>query len=277
MKAFKIMMSIGLSSGLIGCATTTPKPAPPDPAVLEAARDNAPLQDASWVNPKISSQSEDCLEASQCANVTSEIDPTVSIADVKKVYPKLEYGTPQPFVCAKPILPKGKLENRPNLQVMWEYYIHEPPERVWEEVGGVVEINGCLPENKGGWMNACTVRLSHMLNNAGHKLPRVRGQTVSGGTGNQYFFRLNEMRAYLKKAFGPADVELLDMSGKFIDMPELPGLLLMKFPGGGYTGHATLWNGAGLVEGGGVAAYEIHFWELPCYEPVDRIYAKTRS
>jgi len=129
----------------------------------------------------------------------------------------------------------------------------EPPERVWEEVGGVVEINGCLPENKGGWMNACTVRLSHMLNNAGHKLPRVRGQTVSGGTGNQYFFRLNEMRAYLKKAFGPADVELLDMSGKFIDMPELPGLLLMKFPGGGYTGHATLWNGAGLVDGGGVA------------------------
>ena len=85
------------------------------------------------------------------------------------------------------------------------------------------------------------------------------------------------MRAYLKKAFGPADVELLDMSDKFIEMPELPGLLLMKFPGGGYTGHATLWNGAGLVEGGGVAAYEIHFWEFPCYEPVDRIYAKTRS
>jgi len=29
--------------------------------------------------------------------------------------------------------------------------------------------------------------------------------------------------------------------------------------------------------GGGVAAYEIHFWELPCYEPADRIDAKTRN
>ena len=272
------MMALGISSVLISCSTTEPKPnTSSSPAVLGMVADITPHRDALEVGEEPTVQSEDCLEPSQCHGVTLDNDPDERTAVVNKVYPKLEYGKPQPFVCDKPILPKGKLENRPNLQVMWEYYIHETPDRVWEEVGGIVEINGCLPDDKGGWLNACTVRLSHMLNKAGHKLPRVRGKTVSGGTGDQYFFRLDDIQAYLGKAFGPADIELIDVGSKFIDLPDQPGLLLLKFPGGSYTGHATIWNGAGTVDGSNVAAFAVYFWELPCYEPQDRLKAEARS
>ena len=131
-------------------------------------------------------------------------------------------------------------------------------------------MNGCLPEDKGQWRNACTVRLSHMLNNAGHKIPYRKGKTVSGGNGDQYFFRLDDAQAYLEKTFGEPDFDIADASGRFIEMPTEPGLLLIKYPGSGFTGHATIWNGAGTVDGVDVVGSRILYWKLPCFIPMGR-------
>lgn len=186
-----------------------------------------------------------------------------------KTYPKLIYGAPKPLVCSREYVAKGPLVERPNLQVMWEHYLYERPERVWEEVGGAVHYNGCLPEDKGGWRNACTVRLSHMLNKAGHKIPHIKGQTVSGGSGEQYFFRLNDAQAYIFKSLGDPDISL-KMSGRFFELPSDPGLFIIKFAGSSFTGHTTIWNGAGTVDGVDIAGYEIFFWKLPCFIPPER-------
>ena len=56
---------------------------------------------------------------------------------------------------------------------MWENYLYDRPAGIWGEIGGMVEVNGNLPLDQGRWTNACAVRLSHMLNKAGHKIPRV--------------------------------------------------------------------------------------------------------
>ena len=186
-----------------------------------------------------------------------------------KKYPPLIYGAPKPLICSRPYLAEKKLQQRPNLQVMWENYLYEKPERVWAEVGGAVEYNGCLPEDQGGWRNACTVRLSHMLNKAGHKIPFIENQTVSGGNGDQYFFRLNDALSYIQQVFGQPDV-YINMPVRYFDPPNAPGLFIMKFPGPNFTGHATIWNGAGTVDGTDIAGYEIFFWELPCFIPPDR-------
>jgi len=142
-------------------------------------------------------------------------------------YPPLIYGAPRPLVCSREYLAQGKLQNRPNLQVMWEHYLYERPERVWGEIGGVVEYNGCLPEDKGGWRNACTVRLSHMLNKADHKVPYIKGQTVSGANGDQYFYRLNDVQDYFSEKFGKPDIHI-ETPGHLFDLPNDPGLFLIS-------------------------------------------------
>lgn len=192
-----------------------------------------------------------------------------SVQDKPKKYPPLIYGLPKPLVCSHPYWAEKKLQNRPNLQVMWENYLYERPERVWAEVGGTVEYNGCLPEDQGGWRNACTVRLSHMLNKAGHKIPAIKGQTVSGESGDQYFFRLDDALAYIRKRFGAPDITI-DMPGQLFDLPQHPGLFIIKYPGSNFTGHVTILNGAGTVDGVDIVGYEIYFWNLPCFIPSER-------
>lgn len=201
----------------------------------------------------------------------SSLESSVSESPkVKKRFPPLIYGAPKPLVCSKEFLPRGKLKPRPNLQLMWEHYLYDSPKGVWAEIGGAVELNGCLPDNQGGWRNACTVRLSHMLNNAGHKIPYIKEQTVSGRDGAQYFFRLNDAQTYLEKTLGEPDLDIGDASGRWIDIPNEPGLLIMKYPGSGFTGHATIWNGAGTVDGTNVVGFRVLFWKLPCFIPPDR-------
>jgi len=223
-------------------------------------------------------ESHDCLSPATFCELSDE----ASIMDVedehshsiilnaRKTYPPLIYGEPKPLVCSREYPAENLLEARPNLQIMWEYYLYDKPEGVWSEVGGVVEINGTLPENEGRWRNACTVRLSHMLNKAGHKIPRTTGKTVSGKDGSQYFFRLDEAQSYLEEVFGPPDVDFKDVAGRLIELPNDPGLLIIKFPGSGYTGHATIWNGAGTVDGVNVVGFRVLYWRLPCFIPEGR-------
>jgi len=220
--------------------------------------------------------SEDLKQDLVPLTVTTQSSPTPeetresAILGLTKTYLPLIYGAPKPLVCSNEVFSKDDLRDRPNLQVMWEHYLYDSPKGVWAEVGGAVEVNGCLPEDKGRWRNACTVRLSHMLNKAGHKIPYRKGKTVSGRDGDQYFFRLDDAEAYLKKTFGEPDLDIADASGRFIEMPTEPGLLLIKFPGSGFTGHATIWNGAGTVDGVNVVGSRIIYWKLPCFIPMNR-------
>lgn len=179
-------------------------------------------------------------------------------------------GAEQALVCSDPILAKGKLAERPNTQVMWENYLNEKPEGVWRAVGGAVEINGNLPHDQGQWTNACTVRLSHMLNMAGHDIPGGDGKTVSGSNYDQYYYRVTDMEVYLKEAYGEPDVAVLDGSGNHYDLPDTPGIVLMDFPNSSFTGHVTIWNGKSTVDKVNIGGYRVLFWHLPCFIPADR-------
>lgn len=206
------------------------------------------------------------------AIATATITPPLNIPNNEPVtYPTLVYGEPLPFICKQPVYPEGKLSNRPNLQLMWENFIHDRPLGVWHEIGGLVEYNGELPEDQGGWRNACAVRMSYMLNKAGLTIPYIETQTVSGGEGLFHFYRLDDLVAYLNATFGQVDFEYNHGPSRWQEMPNKPGLIIQRFPGSNFTGHATIWNGAGSVDDSDIGGYRILFWELPCYIPRQRI------
>ena len=199
----------------------------------------------------------------------------VLVAGDPPAYEKLVYGAQKPLVCTEAIEAKGDLKDRPNLQVMWENYLYDRPEGIWGEIGGKVEVNGNLPHDQGRWTNACTVRLSHMLNKAGHKITRAGNRTVSGANGDQYYYRVTELEPYLLNTYGPPDLSITDGTANSFDLPAVPGIVLMDFPDNSFTGHVTVWNGAGAVDGAQIGGYRVLFWKLPCFIPDDRVYAKT--
>jgi len=206
-----------------------------------------------------------------------ETSVTAPIETEVPKYKKLVYGAEMPLVCGKTIAADGALENRPNLQVMWENYLYDRPEGIWGEIGGLVEVNGTLPFDQGRWTNACAVRVSHMLNKAGHKIPRDRPKTVSGGNKDQYYYRLADMETYLTRTYGEPDLAITDGSANSFDLPNAAGIVLMDFPNSGFTGHVTIWNGAGTVDGANIGGYRVLFWALPCFVPEGRNQASIVS
>lgn len=210
-----------------------------------------------------------------CATTLPKDDAKLATAEISVTeapkYEKLVYGAKKSLVCNIPYPATSVLKNKPNLQVMWENYLYDRPAGIWGEIGGLVEVNGNLPFDQGQWTNACTVRLSHMLNKAGHKIPRNGNKTVSGGNKDQYYYRVADLEAYLNDAFGEPDVAIVDGSANSFDLPETPGIVLMDFPNGSYTGHVTIWNGAGTVDGANIGGYRVLFWNLPCFIPTDRV------
>lgn len=213
------------------------------------------------------------LLLSACASTKSAVktdltEDTEPVKAAESKYETLVYGAEKPLVCTETFAAIGELTGRPNLQVMWENYLYDKPAGIWSEIGGLVEVNGNLPFDQGQWTNACTVRLSHMLNKAGHKIPRKAKKTVSGGNKDQYYYRVTDLEEYLNDAFGAPDVDVKD--GNSFDLPAVPGIVLMDFPAASYTGHVTVWNGAGTVDGAEIGGYRVMFWKLPCFIPEDR-------
>ncbi len=199
--------------------------------------------------------------------IEAEVDPN---AIIREKYETIEYGQALPLVCGNPVKSADALANRPNLQLMWENYLYDRPDGIWGEIGGYVEINGNLPLDQGRWTNACTVRLSHMLNKAGHKIPKDGAKTVSGGNKDQYYYRVKDLENYMMKAFGPPDLSITDGSADTWDIPPKPGVLIMDFPGSTFSGHTTIWNGAGSVDNADIGGHRVLFWEMPCFVPEDR-------
>lgn len=209
-----------------------------------------------------------CATTGTSTHQNTASTPTVTTAAPK--YKKLVYGEEKPLVCGHETLATGAMRNRPNAQVMWEHYLYDRPEGIWGEIGGYVEINGNLPFDQGRWTNACTVRLSHMLNKAGHKIPRERKKTVSGGNKDQYYYRVADLEKYLIGRYGEPDLAITDGTANSFDLPDEAGIVLMDFPAASYTGHVTIWNGAGTVDGAEIGGYRVLFWKLPCFIPANR-------
>jgi len=191
-------------------------------------------------------------------------------ASIGPKYDPLIFGKERLLVCSKPFPATGRMSGRPNIQLMWEHYLYPRPEGIWSEIGGNVERNGTLPFDEGRWINACTMRMSHMLNKAGHKIPDLEEKTVSGGNGDQYIFRLTDMEDYIVKTFGPPDINITDGTGNSWDLPDKPGIVMLDLPDSGYTGHISIWNGAGTVDGANIGGYRVAFWEMPCFVPANR-------
>ncbi len=223
--------------------------------------------------PKPQKKTERVTEATIETAIETAIEATTEkLAEVKES-PKLEkliYGQEKPLVCTEPVAAEGALVDRPNMQVMWENYLYDRPDGIWGEIGGLVEVNGNLPFDQGQWTNACTVRLSYMLNKAGHKIPRARPKTVSGANEDQYYYRIADFEVYMIEAYGEPDLAILDGSANQFDLPITPGIVLMDFPDSSFTGHVTIWNGAGTVDGANIGGYRVLFWDLPCFIPVER-------
>jgi len=211
------------------------------------------------------------VEDTKTSDTQAETTETSTETTQVTKYEPLVYGAEKPLVCTKPFEAIGALKNRPNLQLMWENYLYDRPEGIWGEIGGMVEVNGNLPLDQGRWTNACTVRLSYMLNKAGHKIPRGgENTTVSGANKDQYYYRVADMEEYLLDVYGAPDVSVTDGTGNSFDLPPEPGIVLMDFPDSSFTGHVTIWNGAGTVDGAQIGGYRLLFWSLPCFTPEGR-------
>ena len=253
-------LSLGITSAmclaLAACATTPGPEVTNEPVAENVERVVMPEDPVAT----------DVIDAVAVKSMTPEQNRTA----ITEKYQMIEYGQELPFVCTNVYPAEGNLEGRPNLQVMWENYLYDRPEGIWGEIGGMVEVNGNLPLDQGRWTNACAVRISHMLNQAGHKIPRNGGSTVSGGNKDQYIYRLKDLEVHLKKSLGEPDLSILDGSADSFDIPPKPGLLVMEYPGSTFNGHTTIWNGAGSVDSADIGGHRVLFWELPCFVPEGR-------
>lgn len=141
------------------------------------------------------------------------------------------------------------MSRRPAFVEAWSaatriYDARDPIGKVKNIIGGKVKHNFEIPEDDGGWVNSCAVRMSYVLNYSGNPIPRMGANTVSGGDGKWYFYRVKDVIAWLNRQWGPPDM--------IVNYPSLPvqklankkGVILFEIQGwSDATGHATFWNG----------------------------------
>ncbi len=132
----------------------------------------------------------------------------------------------------------GARRRLPAFDAMWNAYPHGEADEVKRLIGGNVNAD---------WItNTCTIRISRALNYAGFAVPYgVAGlNTVRGGDGKRYGYRVAEMRRYLRAVLGPPTVtgtgaEVAKFQGK-------KGIIMFDVRGwSDATGHFDLWDGNG--------------------------------
>lgn len=140
------------------------------------------------------------------------------------------------------------MAQKPTFQTMWHHFATIYGDgsivSVGEKIGGKVQENIQLgvKDPKLGFTNACAIRMSYSLNNAGSPVPNGSWKTVSGGDKKQYIYRVSDLIKYLNSAFGKPDKTVKnprpsDFSGR-------TGILVFGVQWSDATGHATLWNGS---------------------------------
>lgn len=130
---------------------------------------------------------------------------------------------------------------RPGFKSAWAAFmaVRVSVSDVGKKIGGHVRMN----IDSGIFQNACPIRMSYVLNATGFPIARnARYETVSGGDGMFYIYRVNDMMNYLQATFGNPDKTV--HHPKAIDFSGMKGILVVK--GSGWVdarGHVTLWNG----------------------------------
>lgn len=139
--------------------------------------------------------------------------------------------------------------SRPKFSQAWaaSMRIYDPANsgaKVAQIIGGYVEKNINNPDPQQKWSNTCAGRMSYILNQSGMMIPRVPGQTVSGGDSRQYFFRVDNLITFLKNEWGKPEIVTYPLTGGG-SLSGKKGVVLFEIAGwSDARGHATLFNGA---------------------------------
>lgn len=160
---------------------------------------------------------------------------------------------------------------KPSFAAAWAasqriYSPTSPAEKVAEVIGGAVKANIKHPTQP--WENTCAVRLSYILNQTGTIVPALPGKTVTGKDRRNYFYRVNDVIAFLRSRWGAPEVVDYPPSGAFAGQK---GIILFEVQGwSNARGHATLFNGSACYDhcyfNEREARYQTskaHFWPLP--------------
>lgn len=142
------------------------------------------------------------------------------------------------------------MAKRPNLSAAKRAFkeVYEDAGRsvpgVGKKIGGKVDYNiNVVPEGQGRFENACAIRMSYVLNKTGTKVPYMSGQTVSGGNGDWYIYKVATMIKFLRKTFGEPDYTISDPTAA--KLAKHKGILVVEVDQWqDATGHATIWDGA---------------------------------
>ncbi len=135
------------------------------------------------------------------------------------------------------------------------------PSDIAELTGGRVADN----INSNVFQNFCALRISHVLNEAGCKIPVIQNNkdgrlTVSAKNGEQYIFRVNVMKEYLTKHFNSKVISIHQFkhpSEYYNYIEERSGIYFKKI-----NGSRTCNGHFGIKKAGGYS-YSDFFWEWP--------------
>ncbi|MCL1824796.1 MAG: T6SS effector amidase Tae4 family protein [Betaproteobacteria bacterium] len=109
--------------------------------------------------------------------------------------------------------------------------------------GSKVKQNIEIPKKEDGkWTNACTIRMSYVLNRTGFPIQPDKYGTVTARDGMWYIYRVSDMLLHLKDTFGAPDIEVNRVPVQD-DFKEMKGILVVTGDGPNAKGHITLWNG----------------------------------
>lgn len=118
------------------------------------------------------------------------------------------------------------------------------------------------------WANTCAGRMSYALNHSGIALDKApRGGSFKGADNKHYWFRVSDLKAYLKARFKAGDIEyalkplplkltdeifnqrVKDVQTNVLDkISGKHGIVVFDVAGwGNASGHFTLWDGSNLV------------------------------
>lgn len=110
----------------------------------------------------------------------------------------------------------------PQWSVFWgQYYdyINFTSPYVKEMIGGAVNAS---------WItNTCAIRMSYAMNYIGFPIPKgfPNLNTIKGGDGMRYSFRVRELRPWLRHTFGAPDFEVKKKANEAFDRKQIESML----------------------------------------------------
>ena len=136
-------------------------------------------------------------------------------------------------------------QQRPKFDTMWKHFstVNVNVPAVGEIIGGKVQqnIEIALKDPRYGFENACAIRMSYSLHQAGVIIGQGAWAAVSGADKKAYIFRVADLKTFLEVAFGKPDKTVMNPSAA--DFAGTKGILVFTKQFRGASGHATLWNG----------------------------------